>query len=159
MDDDDMTILGFIGGSGHIAKQGGGGHGSKAAKKPPKHNVGGRKGGGDAAPKAAKPKGLSGLSSLSDIKKEEVLQAVILADSFAVRFRPFTAKQPKVLLPLVNVPMLEYALEFLCTNKVQEVFIFCCAHAAQVTGYINNSHWYVAEIPVIRTIILSLVRC
>jgi translation initiation factor eIF-2B subunit epsilon len=30
-------------------------------------------------------------------------------------------ERPKVLLPLVNVPMIEYTLEWLAMNKVEEV--------------------------------------
>lgn len=61
------------------------------------------------------------------------------------RFRPITLERPKVLLPLVNVPMIEYTLEFLASNGVEEVFIFCCAHADQITAYIDNSAW--ANVP------------
>jgi hypothetical protein len=56
-----------------------------------------------------------------DVKREQKLQAILLADSFATAFRPITAEGPKVLLPLVNVPMLEYTLEFLSQNGVEEV--------------------------------------
>jgi translation initiation factor eIF-2B subunit epsilon len=61
------------------------------------------------------------------------------------RFRPITLERPKVLLPLVNVPMIEYTLEFLASNGVEEVFVFCCAHAEQITSYIENSSW--ASVP------------
>ncbi len=54
-------------------------------------------------------------------KVEARLSAVLLADSFTQRFRPITIERPKVLLPLVNVPMIEYALEWLAMNRVQEV--------------------------------------
>lgn len=37
------------------------------------------------------------------------------------RFRPITVEKPKVLLPLVNAPLLEYTLEWLALNKVEEV--------------------------------------
>lgn len=37
------------------------------------------------------------------------------------RFRPITVEKPKVLLPLVNVPLLEYTLEWLALNQVEEV--------------------------------------
>ena len=37
--------------------------------------------------------------------------------------------------------MLEYVLEFLSSNGVEEVFVFCCAHAEQIVGYIENSQW------------------
>ncbi|KAK3418471.1 hypothetical protein EUGRSUZ_H04421 [Eucalyptus grandis] len=70
------------------------------------------------------------------------LQAVLLADSFATRFRPITLERPKVLLPLVNLPMIEYTLAWLESAGVEEVFLFCCAHAKQVISYLENSQWY-----------------
>ncbi|KAL2622317.1 hypothetical protein R1flu_002522 [Riccia fluitans] len=65
-------------------------------------------------------------------------QAVLLADSFAQQFRPITDERPKVLLPLVNVPMIDYTLEWLASAGVEEVFVFCCAHAKQVTSYLER---------------------
>ena len=56
-----------------------------------------------------------------DIRREEGLQAVLLADSFTQTFRPITYEVPKVLLPLVNAPMLEYTLELLANSGVVEV--------------------------------------
>ncbi|PKA49916.1 Mannose-1-phosphate guanylyltransferase 1 [Apostasia shenzhenica] len=69
------------------------------------------------------------------------LQAVLLADSFAQKFRPITLERPKVLLPLVNSPMIEYALSWLESVGVEEAFVFCCAHSQQVKSYLNNSQW------------------
>ena len=56
-----------------------------------------------------------------DAKRDQKLQAILLADSFQKSFRPVTWETPKVLLPLVNVPMLEYTIEFLAQNGVEEV--------------------------------------
>jgi hypothetical protein len=56
-----------------------------------------------------------------DVRREQKLQAVLLADSFNRTFRPITLESPKVLLPLVNVPMLDYTIEFLAQNGVEEV--------------------------------------
>ncbi|XP_020570964.1 probable translation initiation factor eIF-2B subunit epsilon [Phalaenopsis equestris] len=69
------------------------------------------------------------------------LQAVLLADSFAQKFRPITLERPKVLLPLVNIPMIEYTLAWLESVGVEEVFVFCCAHSQQVKSYLENSQW------------------
>eukprot|EP00322_Chrysochromulina_rotalis_P017074 CAMPEP_0115877812 /NCGR_PEP_ID=MMETSP0287-20121206/26427_1 /TAXON_ID=412157 /ORGANISM="Chrysochromulina rotalis, Strain UIO044" /LENGTH=64 /DNA_ID=CAMNT_0003333361 /DNA_START=25 /DNA_END=216 /DNA_ORIENTATION=- len=55
-----------------------------------------------------------------DLAQQDVLQAVVLADSFASNFRPVTYEMPKVLMPLANVPMIEYTLEFLAAGGVQE---------------------------------------
>lgn len=65
-----------------------------------------------------------GPSDNEDVKRDQKLQAILLADSFTTTFRPLTWDKPKVLLPLVNVPMIEYTLEFLAKNKVEEVCIF-----------------------------------
>ncbi|KAL6566007.1 hypothetical protein OROHE_005062 [Orobanche hederae] len=69
------------------------------------------------------------------------LQAILLADSFATLFRPITLERPKVLLPLVNAPMIDYTLSWLESAEVEEVFVFCCAHSKQVIDYLENSRW------------------
>lgn len=61
--------------------------------------------------------------------------------SFTVRLRPVTKEVPKVLLPLVNSPMLDYTLELLSSCGVQQIFVMCCAHAQKVDEYLRNSHW------------------
>jgi len=77
-------------------------------------------------------------------KEEDRLQAIVLAgtrvgsgwrgfprdclltsmlcyrtDSFTGSFRPCSLDKPKVLLPLLNVPMLDYVMEFLVAAGVQ----------------------------------------
>ncbi|TYH34433.1 hypothetical protein ES332_D13G127800v1 [Gossypium tomentosum] len=69
------------------------------------------------------------------------LQAILLADSFTTKFRPITLERPKVLLPLVNIPMINYTLAWLESAGVEEVFVFCCAHSKQVIGYLESSEW------------------
>ncbi|AEO60244.1 hypothetical protein MYCTH_2309321 [Thermothelomyces thermophilus ATCC 42464] len=90
--------------------------------------------GGAGTGKAKKP-----AKAGADEKREDVLQAVILADSFQDRFKPFTLETPRCLLPLVNVPVIEYTLEFLASNGVQEVFIYCGAHSQDIERYIQDS--------------------
>lgn len=60
---------------------------------------------------------------------EDVIQAVVIADSFNFRFLPITIENPRALLPLVNRPLIDYTVEFLAVAGVQEIFVFCCAHA------------------------------
>ncbi|XVE90136.1 hypothetical protein DITRI_Ditri20bG0053900 [Diplodiscus trichospermus] len=69
------------------------------------------------------------------------LQAILLADSFTTKFRPITLERPKVLLPLVNIPMIDYTLAWLESTGVEEVFVFCCAHSKQVIDYLESSQW------------------
>ncbi|KAH8887075.1 nucleotide-diphospho-sugar transferase [Thozetella sp. PMI_491] len=74
-----------------------------------------------------------------DEQREDILQAVILTDSFQNRFQPFSVETPRCLLPLANTPIIEYTLEFLAMNGVQQVFLYCNAHEDQIEAYINNS--------------------
>lgn len=82
--------------------------------------------------------------SVGDDEEEgsrQVLQAVVLADSFTQRFRPITVERPKVLLPLVNVPMLNWNLEWLASAGVEEIFVFCSAHAETIKRHLEESGW------------------
>ncbi|OQR91949.1 translation initiation factor eIF-2B subunit epsilon [Achlya hypogyna] len=74
-----------------------------------------------------------------DEKHKHPLQAVLFADSWTKTFRPVSLETPKVLLPLANVPMLEYTLEFLASNGVEEVLIFCTAHAQAIEAFLASS--------------------
>ncbi|KAG8529314.1 uncharacterized protein KY384_005950 [Bacidia gigantensis] len=91
------------------------------------------------APKNAKPS--KGKPKPQEEQREGPLQAIVLADSFETRFRPFTLDTPRCLLPLANTPIIEYTLEFLASNGVQEVFVYCGNHTDQLEEYINISRW------------------
>ncbi|KAG5182444.1 nucleotide-diphospho-sugar transferase [Tribonema minus] len=72
---------------------------------------------------------------------QQKVQAVLLADSFNTNFRPISYEMPKVLCPLVNTPMIDYTLELLASNGVQEVFVFCVNHAQQLSEYLSAGAW------------------
>lgn len=76
-----------------------------------------------------------------EIEKDERLQAIVLTDSFETRFMPLTSVKPRCLLPLANVPLIEYTLEFLAKAGVDEVYLMCCSHADQIQAYIEQSKW------------------
>ncbi|KAF9264793.1 nucleotide-diphospho-sugar transferase [Marasmius fiardii PR-910] len=73
--------------------------------------------------------------------EDEVLQAVILADSFNKRFRPLTTRKPRCLLPICNAPLLDWTFESLALAGVQEIFVICRSHADQVREKIAESRW------------------
>lgn len=79
----------------------------------------------------------------NDNKHEQKLQAVLLADSFLCTFRPITLnpQHPKVLCPLNNITLLDYAIEFLAGAGVQELFVFCVTGGTAVEQYIQQSSW------------------
>jgi translation initiation factor eIF-2B subunit epsilon len=91
---------------------------------------GGEGGGGSAGPSGGKLE-----------QAKVTLSAIVLADSFTQRFRPVTIERPKALLPLAGAPLLEYTLEWLALNRVDEIFVFCCAHADQIKRYLASTKW------------------
>lgn len=62
---------------------------------------------------------------------------------------PITAERPKVLLPLVNSPMIEYILEWLATSGVVMVHILACSHADLLKQYLTTSaKWADSELEI-----------
>ena len=62
--------------------------------------------------------------------------------SFSFFFLPFLLSSLpsclQCLLPLVNIPLIEYTFEFLAVAGVQEVFVFCCAHHEMIATYLRS---------------------
>ncbi|CAX45110.1 eIF-2B GDP-GTP exchange factor, putative [Candida dubliniensis CD36] len=87
---------------------------------------------------------------------DERFQAIVLTDSFETRFMPLTAVHPRCLLPLANVPLIEYTLEFLANAGVNEVYLMCSSHADQIQEYIENSKWMGDNSPFSVTTIMSV---
>jgi translation initiation factor eIF-2B subunit epsilon len=75
------------------------------------------------------------------VDPEDVIQAVVIADSFNFRFLPITVEQPRALLPLVNRPLIDYTVEFLAVAGVQEIFVFCSTHAEAIRAHLEASRW------------------
>ncbi len=80
-------------------------------------------------------------------EKEDILQAVVVADTFETKFVPFTLERPRCLLPLANSPLIEYTLEFLAQSGVQEIFFSAGSHTEQVEKYIDASNWRLKTSP------------
>ncbi|KAB0391125.1 hypothetical protein E2I00_002189, partial [Balaenoptera physalus] len=64
-----------------------------------------------------------------------------------------------VLLPLANVALIDYTLEFLTATGVQETFVFCCWKAAQIKEHLLKSKWCrPTSLNVVRIITSELYR-
>lgn len=86
------------------------------------------------APKSKAPTAEKG----KDVQEmDDLLQAVVLTDSFETRFAPFTTDHPRCLLQLANTPLIDYTLEFLASSGVKEVFLYCGAHTDMIEDYIR----------------------
>ncbi|AAS54396.1 AGL094Wp [Eremothecium gossypii ATCC 10895] len=112
------------------------------------------------AGKKQRAKGQSGNANSAgkrnEVVQDERLQAVVLTDSFETRFMPLTYEMPRCLMPLANVPLIEYTLEFLAKAGVHEVYLICTSHAEQVQEYIDNSKWNLPWSPFKVSTILAL---
>ncbi|XP_046672757.1 translation initiation factor eIF-2B subunit epsilon [Homalodisca vitripennis] len=82
-----------------------------------------------------------GKSGLDTLDNENILQAVIIVDTFSQKLSPFCEHMPSSLIPLVNRPLLEYTLECLFLSGVQETIIFCSSFAEQVRDFIREERW------------------
>ncbi|XP_008476004.1 translation initiation factor eIF-2B subunit epsilon [Diaphorina citri] len=72
----------------------------------------------------------------SEIQKDEVLQAVIVTDTFNRNF--FPVPEPYCLLPLVNKCLLEYTLEHLHLSGIEEIIVFCTSHVNQIRELVKR---------------------
>ncbi|KYN02636.1 Translation initiation factor eIF-2B subunit epsilon [Cyphomyrmex costatus] len=70
--------------------------------------------------------------------KKDVLQAVILADDFTTRLNPAQNIFPSILMPVINIPLLDYMIETLIKSKIQEVFLYCSSHVDLLKKYMKE---------------------
>src|SRR5574343_539516 len=84
-----------------------------------------------------------------EIKERDELTAVIIADSFTRSFWPITNDLPKVLMPLCNIPLLEYTLELVIRNNIKKVILFLSSQSPKVLEYIQSQKYRQVSITVI----------
>ena len=47
-----------------------------------------------------------------------------------------------MLLPLVNAPMLDYTMEWLVMNGMEDIYIMCCAFADKIENHLKQVGWF-----------------
>ncbi|XP_026674686.1 translation initiation factor eIF-2B subunit epsilon [Ceratina calcarata] len=73
--------------------------------------------------------------------KKEIVQAVVLADDFVSSLTPMHDVLPMVLMPVMNVPLLDYLVETLIKSRVQELFLYCSNHVDLIKAYVKENKW------------------
>lgn len=86
---------------------------------------------------------------------EDIVQAVVIADSFNYRFLPITSEKPRALLPLVNRPLIDYTIDFLAASGVKQIFVYCSSHAGMIKSHLEKSKLSKANSPVQLRIMMS----
>ncbi|XP_073833773.1 eukaryotic translation initiation factor 2B subunit epsilon [Musca autumnalis] len=70
--------------------------------------------------------------------KKDVIQAILIADNNVENFKPLSDTDSTALIPLVNVSMLDYALEALNRSGIEEVFVFASQHLQSLRDFIKK---------------------
>jgi translation initiation factor eIF-2B subunit epsilon len=76
----------------------------------------------------------------NDFDPTKIRKAVIIADSFTNLLNPINETLPEVLLPVCNIPILEYMLDFLFSNSIKEIIIVAKKHEQVLSKYINKHY-------------------
>lgn len=92
-------------------------------------------------------------------KEDDEVQAIVIADSFNRHFTPITYETPRSLLPLGNKVIIDYTLEYLLEQGVQEIIIFCCSFAEKIREYILNNWCNVSSKCNIQCVMSSTSDC
>jgi len=68
------------------------------------------------------------------------MKAMILAAGMGNRLRPLTTVYPKVLVPVVNKPVVDRVVEFLNIHGVREIIINAHYHYQKITDYLEKDN-------------------
>lgn len=82
-----------------------------------------------------------------NLEKEDGLQAVVIADTFNKNFAP--ASSCCSLLPLVNIKLLDYTLEWLNMSGVNEVILFCSSHVNEIKLHLKDKAYLSINVKVL----------
>ncbi|MHA1694507.1 MAG: sugar phosphate nucleotidyltransferase [Candidatus Helarchaeota archaeon] len=67
--------------------------------------------------------------------------AIILAGGIGSRLRPLTTLKPKPLIPVVNKPMIHYAIDLLRYNGIDDIIIVVRYLGDQIIDYVKSKDW------------------
>lgn len=81
----------------------------------------------------------SSAAAATEQPEEDPLVAVILADSYDSHYAPLTTSTPRCLLPLANVPLINYSFESAARSGVAHIYVLSRAHTPLVRAHIGGS--------------------
>ncbi|KAJ9450177.1 putative translation initiation factor eIF-2B subunit epsilon [Diplonema papillatum] len=87
------------------------------------------------------------------------ISAVVVADSFTEDFRPVTYEMPRTLLPVAGVVLMDYTIEFLVSNGIDEIFVLACAHARAIEEHVKQGKWGKSQEVNVRVIVSTTAVC
>lgn len=81
-------------------------------------------------------------SGNQETMNQDKLVAIVLLDTYSNKFEPFSSSFAECLLPVMGGnTLLDMNIEFLLNNQVEEIFLFCTRHSAQIKSYLEKANW------------------
>ncbi|MEF8873473.1 MAG: bifunctional sugar-1-phosphate nucleotidylyltransferase/acetyltransferase [Candidatus Thermoplasmatota archaeon] len=74
------------------------------------------------------------------------MKAVVLAAGEGTRLRPFTATEPKVMIPVANKPILQYVVEALVENGIDDIVMVVGYRRQRIMSYFGDGDDFGADI-------------
>ncbi len=82
------------------------------------------------------------------------IKAVIMSGGKGTRLRPLTCDIPKPMVPIINKPVMEYAIELLKEYNIKDIAVTMAYLPSVITGYFGdgsdwgvNLHYFTEEVP------------
>ncbi|XP_076664030.1 eukaryotic translation initiation factor 2B subunit epsilon [Andrena cerasifolii] len=73
--------------------------------------------------------------------KKNITRAVVLADDFTTNLTPMQNICPSILMPVIDIPLLDYLVETLIKSRIQELSLYCSSHVELIKAYISQKNW------------------
>lgn len=73
--------------------------------------------------------------------KKDITRAVVLADDFTTNLTPMQNICPSILMPVIDIPLLDYLVETLIKSRIQELSLYCSSHVELIKTYISQKNW------------------
>ena len=73
--------------------------------------------------------------------KKDITRAVVLADDFTTNLTPMQDICPSILMPVIDIPLLDYLVETLIKSRIQELSLYCSSHVELIKAYISQKNW------------------
>ena len=67
-------------------------------------------------------------------------KAVIIADTFTSLFSPIHKEISECLIPICNIPIIEYMIDFLFSNSITEILICSAKNSDTLKSYLKKYH-------------------
>lgn len=73
-------------------------------------------------------------------KKDQGMQAVLIADNTKTSFGFIQSQSSTSLMPVANTPLLAYTIEFLIFNNISQLIIFAYEHKKEISEFIDTQN-------------------